>query len=202
MPALARSRVLDATPQAWAQVLSIWRGDCVWGFCMKTQVQDSNSLDDASGAGCSLAVSPDTPKPSLNELRGQMPASFAVIPTCQRHEADADWFPAVDLFEEESQYVVYVDLPGLNSSTIKIEVDDEVLAVSGCRKVLSAGAKCLHAERPLGRFIRRIPLFENVCREEIQGSFQDGTLTLLLPKKSDLVPESNGHGPARIQARA
>ena len=104
----------------------------------------------------------------------------------------------VDLFEEESQYVLSVDLPGFNSTTIKIDVHEGALAISGCRNVPAAGAKCLHAERPLGRFIRRIPLPEDVCREEIRGSFQDGALTLLLPKRSGRARGSTANGVARV----
>jgi HSP20 family protein len=130
-------------------------------------------------------VDPQNSKSSFDECRSQLLTSLAVLPACQRHDSEADWFPAVDLLEEQREYVLFVDLPGLESGAVKIAVEGGVLSISGSRKVPSAADKPLRIERPQGRFSRLLPLPDDVCRDKIQGSFQNGTLTLHMPKVPD-----------------
>ena len=130
----------------------------------------------------------ENPKSSPAALRARLLASFAMLPACLPQSPEADWFPAVDYCEREREYVLYVDLPGLDSGAVRIGVGDGVLSISGRRNAPSAVGKFLRAERPRGRFQRLLPLPENVRPDQIQASFQHGTLTLLVPKDWDATP--------------
>ncbi|HEY5909499.1 MAG TPA: Hsp20/alpha crystallin family protein [Verrucomicrobiae bacterium] len=108
-------------------------------------------------------------------------ASLNAVPTCQRREADTDWFPAVDVNETEQEYVFDVDLPGLMPEEVQLEVDSAAISISGKRLPRSPSGRCLRLERPAGAFIRRFPLPSNTTGE-IYGSFADGVLELRVPK--------------------
>ena len=44
------------------------------------------------------------------------------------------WIPAMDLVEEKDEYVLHADLPGVSEKDVKIELEDNVLSISGTRK--------------------------------------------------------------------
>src|SRR5690242_14762594 len=85
------------------------------------------------------------------------------VPT-QPASALRRWLPATDVVEREDGYVLAVDLPGLSESDVKIEVEDNVLTVSGERKSSSEATKdgYRRVERAYGTFSRRLTLPEGV----------------------------------------
>src|SRR5918911_498361 len=65
----------------------------------------------------------------------------------------ADWIPAADVYEDEREYLLALDLPGINRDGLDVSLDDGRLVIRGDR----AAAEGLHArraERPQGRFVR------------------------------------------------
>ncbi|HYU99736.1 MAG TPA: Hsp20 family protein, partial [Pyrinomonadaceae bacterium] len=45
----------------------------------------------------------------------------------------ADWYPAADVYEDDGEYTVAVDLPGIDRATLDISVDDDRLTIKGNR---------------------------------------------------------------------
>src|SRR5262249_25704049 len=74
------------------------------------------------------------------------------------------WAPAMDLVEAEDKYVLKADLPGLSEDDVKIEVQDNVLTVSGERKTEQERKErgFYRVERSFGRFSRSLTLPEGV----------------------------------------
>ena len=107
--------------------------------------------------------------------------SLMSVPACQRQEGDTDWFPAVDLAETKQEYVFEVDLPGLKPEEIQFEVDSAGISISGNRLPDPEGVRLLRIERPIGAFVRQLPLPPDTTGE-VLGSFCDGVLELRLPK--------------------
>ncbi|XP_058781096.1 17.1 kDa class II heat shock protein-like [Vicia villosa] len=91
----------------------------------------------------------------------------------------------VDVKEFPNSYVFVVDMPGLKSGDIKVQVEDEnVLLISGERKreEEKEGVKYLKMERRVGKFMRKFVLPENANVEAISAICQDGVLTVTVNK--------------------
>jgi HSP20 family protein len=89
--------------------------------------------------------------------------------------------PVLDVRETEEEYLVLVDLPGVNSDDVTIEVSDHVLSISGSRAPVETGQAQL-SERPHGSFVRTLTLPQGVDDEKIAARYSDGVLELHVPK--------------------
>ena len=90
-----------------------------------------------------------------------------------------------DVKEYPNSYVFIVDMPGLKSGDIKVQVEDEnVLVVSGERKrdEEKEGAKYVRMERRVGKFMRKFVLPENANADKISAVCQEGVLTVTVEK--------------------
>jgi HSP20 family protein len=100
------------------------------------------------------------------------------------------WIPAMDLVETESDYVLKADLPGLSESDVNIEVDDNVLTVSGERKAEHTDRKAgyYRVERSYGSFRRSLSLPEGVDADAVMATFENGVLEVTVPKPAHQAP--------------
>jgi HSP20 family protein len=96
--------------------------------------------------------------------------------------------PPVDVHETEDEYLVKVDLPGVKSEDVNIEVNDSVVSLSGSRVVDETGAAQL-VERPYGTFARTLTLPQGVNSDSIEAGYQDGVLELRIPKPAEQKPK-------------
>ena len=90
-----------------------------------------------------------------------------------------------DVKEYPNSYVFIVDMPGLKSGDIKVQVeDDNVLVVSGERKreEEKEGARYVRMERRVSKFMRKFVLPENANTDAISAVCQDGVLTVTVRK--------------------
>ncbi|KAI4316490.1 hypothetical protein L6164_024470 [Bauhinia variegata] len=90
-----------------------------------------------------------------------------------------------DVKEYPNTYVFIIDMPGLKSGDIKVQVeDDNVLLISGERKrdEEKEGAKYVRMERRVGKFMRKFVLPENANTDAISAVCQDGVLTVTVEK--------------------
>ncbi|XP_068313054.1 17.1 kDa class II heat shock protein-like [Pyrus communis] len=90
-----------------------------------------------------------------------------------------------DVKEYPNSYVFVVDMPGLKSGDIKVQVeDDNVLLISGERKreEEKEGAKYVMMERRVGKFMRKFVLPENANVDAISAVCLDGVLTVTVQK--------------------
>ena len=100
------------------------------------------------------------------------------------------WSPAMDLVETEDNYVLRADLPGVSEGDVKIELDDNVLTISGERKSAHKEAKegYYRVERAYGSFSRTLKLPEGVDADSISASFDRGVLEVKVPKPEQRKP--------------
>ncbi|CAI8606038.1 unnamed protein product [Vicia faba] len=91
-----------------------------------------------------------------------------------------------DVKENPNSYVFVIDMPGLKSGDIKVQVeDDNVLVISGERKreeEEKEGAKYLRMERRVGKFMRKFVLPENANTDAVSAVCQDGVLSVTVEK--------------------
>ena len=100
------------------------------------------------------------------------------------------WSPAMDLVETDDHYVLRADLPGVSEGDVKIELDDNVLTISGERKSAHKETKegYYRVERAYGSFSRTLTLPEGVDADSISASFDRGVLEVQIPKPEQRKP--------------
>ncbi|MEA2211056.1 MAG: hypothetical protein QOF83_1004 [Solirubrobacteraceae bacterium] len=100
------------------------------------------------------------------------------------------WIPAMDLVESEGEFVLRADLPGLTESDVNIELEDNILSISGERKADEEFGKdgYYRFERSYGAFRRSLTLPEGVDPEGVKASFSHGVLEVRVPKPEERKP--------------
>jgi HSP20 family protein len=100
------------------------------------------------------------------------------------------WIPAMDLVETRDDLVLRADLPGLGEGDVNIELQDNVLTISGERKAEHEERKegYYRVERSSGTFQRSLTLPEGVDPEGIKASFDKGVLEVRIPKPEQRKP--------------
>jgi HSP20 family protein len=97
-------------------------------------------------------------------------------------EADL-WLPPLDLAETEKEYVVTMELPGVDIAKIDVSFHDGVLTVKGEKtRETTEGENCDCTERYFGSFERSLRLSDKVDSEKIDAIYKDGILKLTLPR--------------------
>jgi HSP20 family protein len=101
------------------------------------------------------------------------------------------WFPAVDVYEDKDSLLVKAELPGLKKDDIDISLQEGYLVLSGERKQEQKheDANVYRSERWEGRFHRSISLPCRVDAEKIKATYNEGVLTVTLPKAEDAKPK-------------
>ena len=100
------------------------------------------------------------------------------------------WSPALDLHQNADNVVAIVELPGMRKEDIEISLHDGTLTVSGERKSESVeGEKAERTERVTGKFRRSITLPARVETDKVNATYNDGILTVTLPKAEDAKPK-------------
>ena len=100
------------------------------------------------------------------------------------------WLPPMDLVETEDDFVLRADLPGLSEGDVNIELEDNVLTISGERKSEHEERKegFYRVERASGSFSRSLTLPEGVNAEAIEAGFDRGVLEVRIPKPEERKP--------------
>ncbi len=95
----------------------------------------------------------------------------------------------MDLYREGDAFVANVDLPGVDPSTIDIDVDDRTLTVRAERpNPTTEDRKWLVRERPAGTFARQLTLGYGVSLDKIEANYTDGVLRLTIPVAEEAKP--------------
>jgi HSP20 family protein len=100
------------------------------------------------------------------------------------------WIPAMDLVEEDDHFVLRADLPGVRDEDVNVELEDNVLTISGERKAEQEDRKegYYRVERAVGRFSRSLTLPEGVDPDSIEAQFDNGVLTVRIPRPQERKP--------------
>src|SRR2546423_537948 len=100
------------------------------------------------------------------------------------------WIPAMDLLEEGDHFVLRADLPGVSEQEVNVELEDNMLTISGERKSEQEERRdgYYRLERAAGSFSRSLTLPDGIDSESIEASFQNGVLTVRIPKPEERKP--------------
>ncbi len=100
------------------------------------------------------------------------------------------WIPAMDVVETDDSFVLRADLPGMSEQDVNIELEDNVLTISGERKAEHErnGEGYYRVERAWGAFSRSLTLPEGVEADAVKASFDTGVLEVRIPKPEQQKP--------------
>jgi HSP20 family protein len=100
------------------------------------------------------------------------------------------WVPSMDLVETDEHFVLRADLPGLTEADVSIELEDNVLTVSGERQAEHEDKKegFYRMERSFGQFRRSLTLPDGVDADGIGATFDKGVLEVRIPKPEERKP--------------
>lgn len=100
------------------------------------------------------------------------------------------WAPAVDIYETENELVIKADLPDINEKDLDVRVENNMLSIGGERKFEQKVKEdnYLRIERTYGSFSRSFSLPTTVNTESIQAEYNNGVLTVQLPKRAESKP--------------
>ncbi|HTU77655.1 MAG TPA: Hsp20/alpha crystallin family protein [Solirubrobacteraceae bacterium] len=100
------------------------------------------------------------------------------------------WIPAMDLVEEGDRYVLRADLPGVREQDVKVELDDNVLSISGERRSEheDRARGYYRVERASGSFSRSLVLPDGVDPQAIHARIEHGVLEISVPKPAQRTP--------------
>ena len=103
--------------------------------------------------------------------------------------ASGAWLPPVDIHEEANQFVLNVDLPGVDPKTVEITSDQGVLTIRGRREESRREAQeARRVERITGEFQRRFSLPESADVQNIKAKAVNGVLEVAIPKLAQVQP--------------
>jgi HSP20 family protein len=99
----------------------------------------------------------------------------------------SSWSPATDIVEHENEYVVNLELPGVDKDDVKITMQENLLTIRGQKKEEkeSNGSQYRRVERSYGEFQRTFQLPSSVKSDRIEAAYRDGILTVSLPKAEE-----------------
>ena len=112
------------------------------------------------------------------------------------------WLPPVDIHEAEESLVLAFDLPGMKEDEIQIELDDNVLTVSGQRERQEERKddSYYRYERRFGSFSRSVALPAGVNEETIEANYENGVLEIRVRKPEEYKPKRIQIGGGSSQA--
>lgn len=121
----------------------------------------------------------------MDALRRQLDQMFdEMTETPTRKEAD--WYPAVELIDTPDHLLLHIQLPGVDRNKIEIQAARDSVLISGehsyPQQSKSEKANWLHSEFAYGKFRRLISLPVAIENNQVHANFQNGVLTLTLPK--------------------
>lgn len=101
---------------------------------------------------------------------------------------DRSLAPAMDLVEEDQDYVLYFDLPGVDKKDLELTVENNVLTVKGDKKEPKEGGRFFRKETWAGTFRRTVSLPPAADAEVVRAELVDGVLTVTIGKREELKP--------------
>ena len=137
------------------------------------------------------------PVREIDSLQGEMNRLFSAFFDSPTRSAGGNgssatrrWLPAMDLVETGEHFVLRADLPGITENDVNIEVENNVLTVSGERKAEHEDKQqgYYRLERSTGAFSRSLTLPEGIDPDAVTAAFDNGVLEVRIPKPAEAKP--------------
>ena len=109
-----------------------------------------------------------------------------------QRETESGTYPLLNVSDNRDEVIVTAELPGMTKEKVNITFMDEVLTVSGKLEPLADTQKmtAVRRERSIGAFEKRVHVPFKVQQDKISASFEDGVLTIRMPKSEEARPKT------------
>jgi HSP20 family protein len=120
----------------------------------------------------------------MDALQRDMNRMFEALASNERDSMRQSFLPLAEMEQTDDAVHLKVEVPGMNADDLDVQVTKEAVMISGERKTnfKSENNGMTRSEFRYGKFSRTIPLPIPIDNERVQGDYQDGILTLELPK--------------------
>jgi HSP20 family protein len=129
----------------------------------------------------------------LTDLRDEIDRLFEtpLAELARTSQILSGWTPALDMYEDKDNLYVRFELPGMKREEIDLALHDGTLSITGERKGEAnvKDAEVYRAERFFGRFQRTVTLPTPVVVDKVKAQYQDGILSITLPKAEEAKPK-------------
>jgi len=99
--------------------------------------------------------------------------------------------PLVDIYETEDDFFLIASMPGISKDNVKVKLEDGSLVMMGRINFEEAAKrKYVLQENELGNFYRKFNVSESIDRSRIDAGFENGQLTVTLPKLERIKPKT------------
>ncbi|ONI76930.1 heat-shock protein Hsp20 [Actinosynnema sp. ALI-1.44] len=105
-----------------------------------------------------------------------------------RYSREAAWTPAADVTETETDYVVELDVPGVQREDVTVDLNGTGLSITGELKERENKGAVRHSTRRTGKFSYRLSLPRNLDADKVEAKLADGVLTVTVAKKDVAKP--------------
>ncbi len=104
---------------------------------------------------------------------------------------DMEMSPRINLEENDNEWILSAELPGVKKDDVKVNFQDNILTISGEKKFDKEDKKknFHRIERSYGRFSRSIQIPSSIVLDKIDAKYEDGILNITLPKAEDAKPK-------------
>jgi len=139
--------------------------------------------DAPSGEGVYAAIPAE--KDPARHVEEQLDRLMSAVARNGLGQAQSAWTPSLSVWEAEKELVLCLDLPGVNRDAVTVQIEGNLLTVSGERPVPSyEGARLQWNERPLGAFRRTVLLPQVARNAEPTAQVKDGLLEIRIPRET------------------
>ena len=125
-----------------------------------------------------------------DEIRNVFDRFFNADEADQSNVVTSQWTPRVDIKEEDTRFMIFADIPGVDPKDIEITMEKGILSIKGERKAETTeqNGKLTRTERSHGLFYRRFALPDVANADGIQASGKNGVLEVSIPKRPEVAP--------------
>jgi len=105
---------------------------------------------------------------------------------------DSGTYPLLNVYDNRDEIIVTAELPGMTKEKVNITFMDEVLTLSGKLEPIQETQKmtAVRRERSIGSFEKRVHVPFKVQQDKISASFENGVLTIRMPKSEVAKPKT------------
>jgi len=127
----------------------------------------------------------------LSSVFDLTPFRGSALTTDEQNKTLAEWAPAVDVIEDDKEYLIKVELPEVHKDDVNVTVENGTLTITGERKAEKEekNRKFHRVERFYGRFERSFSVPTDADETKVNAEFKDGVLRVHLAKSEKALPK-------------
>jgi len=137
------------------------------------------------------------PFKEMRDLQDRLSSWFSISPFRRVDGKEetmtiAEWSPLVDISEDDKEYCIRAELPGVKKEEVKVTVENGVLSICGERKYEKEekNRKYHRIERAYGNFVRSFSIPDDADASKVSAEFKDGVLNVRLAKDEQAKPKA------------